>query len=282
MEQHRDQRYAENRGDGGDKRHLRHQRRTAPKLHAEHGAEGGDGHGNDHRIDLIDKVAHATDLEQKVHRQRHDEEAQKRGNIDFHTAHDLAKGQARHRRSDDHQGGRHGDIAHHRDGTGYEVGSVNTEGYQQGGGKSGNHSRGEQHLGIQIFHPILAFHEHHTGREDEEGIGHIQQGGIENGLGAEDGGDDGIADESHIGKHQREADHPLLITVLGYKPRHPEAEHQQHDVGEETDSQQGQYQRAVGQLRPHHRRENQRGTGDVDHDRGQFLVKLVSHIAQLA
>lgn len=93
MEQHRDQRYGEDRGDGGDKRHLRHQRRTAPKLHAKHGAEGGDGHGNDHRIDLIDKVAHATGLEQKVHRQRHDEEAQERGNIDLHTAHDLAKGQ---------------------------------------------------------------------------------------------------------------------------------------------------------------------------------------------
>jgi len=157
LEQHRDQRYGENRGDGGDKRHLRHQRRTAPKLHAEHGAEGGDGHGNDHRIDLIDKVAHATGLEQKIDRQRHDEEAQERGNIDFHTAHDLAKGQARHRRPDDHQGGRHGDIAHHRDGTGYEVGSANTEGHQQGGAKAAIIAGESSTLGFRFFTPYSPF-----------------------------------------------------------------------------------------------------------------------------
>ena len=69
--------------------------------------------------------------------------------------------------------------------------------------------------------------------------------------------------------------------VLADEAGYPETEHQQQDIGKKTYAQKRENERAVGQFFSHYRREHQQGAGNIYHDAGKLLVKLVAHIAQL-
>ncbi len=88
--------------------------------------------------------------------------------------------------------------------------------------RAGDH----QYLRIELLHAVLALDEHHACRKDEEGVGHIEQGCIKDGLRTEDARYDRVADEAHVGKHQGKAYHALVVMVLGDEAWHPEAEYQ--------------------------------------------------------
>ena len=51
------------------------------------------------------------------------------------------------------------------------------------------------------FHLVLASDEDCADGKDGKSVDYIKDGGIEDGLMTEDGGDDGIAHEPHITKH---------------------------------------------------------------------------------
>ncbi len=50
-------------------------------------------------------------------------------------------------------------------------------------------------------------HEIDAADEDGEGVGDVEQGGVEDGLSAEDGGCHGVADEADVAEHEHEAVH---------------------------------------------------------------------------
>ena len=112
--------------------------------------------------------------------------------------------------------------------------------------------------------------------EDGKRVDDVEDGGIEHGLVAEDGGDDGIAHEADVAEHQREA-HDALVLLLprqiaGQQERH----RRKHDVGDDADGEQRQDIAAVGQLARHRRREDERGTGDVDDQPRQLAVEVAA------
>ncbi len=124
-----DERYGDDAAQGGDERHLRYQRRVASVLEAEHGAETCHRHGDDHGVDLVDEWTDTTQLEEEIKAQGDDRKAQYGGDIDFRGSDNLLDGQLCHAGTDDHQGCRYGDVAHHRYWTGDDVGSMYAECY---------------------------------------------------------------------------------------------------------------------------------------------------------
>ena len=104
---------------------------------------------------------------------------------------------------------------------------MNPQRHQQGCHGSRNQSRTQQYLRVKLLHAVFALDEHHASREDEKRVRHVEQGSVEDCLGSEDARNDRISDESHVGKHQGETDHSLVVMVLADEPRHPESEHQQ-------------------------------------------------------
>ena len=85
---------------------------------------------------------------------------------------------------------------------------------------------------------VFSLDEHHAGCEYEEGVGHVQQGGIEYGVRSEYRCHYGIADETNVSKHQCESDHSLGVVVFGYESRYEESECQEYDVCQYAYSQQ--------------------------------------------
>ena len=251
-EQLRDERDGDDAAYGGDERHLGDERWIATVLEAEHGAETCHRHGDDHRVDVVHLLAHSAELEEEVETERYHHQADDGGDVDLWRANDLLDRQLRHRRADDHQGGWHGDVAHHRHRSGDDVGGVDAQRHQEGGEEGGEHRRTNQYLRVELLQTVLALDEHHARRKDEEGVRHIEQGGVEHGMWTEDARNDRVADEAYVGKHQGEANHALVVVVLADKAWHPEAEYQQYDIGEESYAQEGKDERAVGQLIAHH------------------------------
>ena len=225
-EQLRDERDGDDAAQGGDERHLGDERRIAPVLEAEHGAEASHRHCDDHRVDVVHLVAHSAELEEEVDAQRHYHQTEEGGEIDLRRADNLLDRELRHRRTDNHQGGWHGDVAHHRHRSGDDVGSMYAQRYQEGGEEGGEHRRTNQYLRIELLQAVLALDEHHACRKDEECVRHVEQGGVEDGVGTEDARYNRVADEAYVGKHQGETDHALVVVVLGDEPWHPETEHQ--------------------------------------------------------
>ena len=103
---------------------------------------------------------------------------------------------------------------------------MNPQRHQQGCHGSRYQSRTQQYLRVKLLHAVFALDEHHASREDEKRVRHVEQGGVEDSLGTEDARNDRISDEPHVGKHQGETDHSLVVMVLADEPRYPESEHQ--------------------------------------------------------
>lgn len=247
-----DERDGDDAANRGDERHLGDERRIAAVFQTEHRAETRYGHRYNHRIDVVDQIAYTTYLEQKIYAQRYYAKAQKRGYIYLRTADNLLHRQLRHRGTDNHQGSRNRDIAHHRDRTRNDIRRMYPESYQEGGYEGGKKSRREQYLRIELLDAVLTLDKHHASRKNEKGVRHVEQGCIKNRLRTKNARNDRVADETYVGKHQRKTYHALVIMIARDETRHPETEYQQKDVGKETYAQEGEDECAVGQLIAHY------------------------------
>ena len=103
---------------------------------------------------------------------------------------------------------------------------MDAECHDDGGKEGAEHRRTHQNLRVELLQTVFALDEHHACREDKEGVGHIEQGCVKDSVRPEDGRDDRIADEAHVGKHQRKAYHALVVMVLGDEAWYPETEYQ--------------------------------------------------------
>lgn len=72
-----DERDGDDAANRGDERHLGDERRIAAVFQTKHRAETRYGHRYDHRIDVVNLIAYATYLEQKINAQRYYAKAQK-------------------------------------------------------------------------------------------------------------------------------------------------------------------------------------------------------------
>ncbi len=93
--------------------------------------------------------------------------AQKRGNIYLRTADNLLHRQLCHRGTDNHQGRRYRDIAHHRYRTRNDIRRMYPESYQEGGNEGTKKSRRKQYLRIELLDAVLALDEHDTCRKNK-------------------------------------------------------------------------------------------------------------------
>ena len=177
-----DERNGDDAANRGDERHLGDERRIAAVFQTEHRAETRYGHRNDNRIDVVDLIAYTTYLEQKINAQRYYHKTQERGEVYLRTADNLLHRQLSHRGTDNHQGCRNRNVAHHRYRTRNDIRRMYPEGYQNGGNEGTQKSRRKQHLRIELLDAVLALDEHDTCRKNKKGVRHVEQRGIKNGL----------------------------------------------------------------------------------------------------
>ena len=247
-----DERDGDDTAHRGDERHFGDERWIAAVFQTEHRAETRYRHRNDHRIDVVDLIAYPTYSEQKIDAQRYCHKTQERGEIYLRTADNLLQRQFGHRGTDNHQGCRNRNIAHHRYWTCNDIRSMNPEGYQESSHEGSKKGRRKQYLRIELLNAVLALDEHDACCKDKECVRHVEQGCIENGLRTENARHDRVADESYIGKHQGKANHALIIMIACDETGHPETEYKQKNVGKETYAQKREDERAVGQLIAHY------------------------------
>ena len=72
--------------------------------------------------------------------------------------------------------------------------------------------------------------------KDSEGVDHIKDGGIEDGLMTEDRGDDGIAHESHITEHYGKPHGTFIFLSRGHITRQEEGSASQYEIGDDADA----------------------------------------------
>ena len=251
---------------------------------AEDGAVGGDGHGDDHRVDAYDEGVEAQCPEEVVDGDGQQGEAQEGGEVDGAVAQEGAEGELRHGGADDEQGGGHGDVANHGEGLADPLGdALDAQGDDEHGEISSEHGRAPEHFLLELRSVDgLARDEDGADGEDGEGVDHVEHGGIEHGFVSEDAGDDGIAHEADVAEHHGEAYHALIILLLRQQSGQPEGDAREQHVGEGADAEQGEDVAAVGQLACHGRGEDEGRAGDVDDELGEALVERPSHVVVFA
>ncbi len=166
-------------------------------------------------------------LKKKVEAQRNHYQAEQRGYVNLRAADNLLEGQLRHAASDNHQGGRNRYVAHHRYRTGDDIRRMNPERHQQGCHGSRQSEPGLSNtFGLNCFtlySPLMSIT---PAVKMKNVFGMFEQGSIEDGLRTEDARNDRVSDEAHVGKHQGETYHSLVIMVLADEARYPEAKYQ--------------------------------------------------------
>ena len=75
---------------------------------------------------------------------------------------------------------------------------MDAECHDDGGKEGSEHRWADEYLRVELLQAVLALDEHHACGEDEEGVGHIEQGGVKHGVRAEDARYDRIADEATL------------------------------------------------------------------------------------
>ncbi len=251
---------------------------------AEDGAVGGDGHGDDHRVDAHDEGVEAQEGEEVVDADGQDGKSQEGGEVDGGIAQEGAQRQLRHRRTDDEQGGWHGDVANHGQRLADPLGdSCDFQCHDEHGEVGGKHWCAPQYLLLELGTiDGLARDEDGADGEDGEGVHHVEHGGIEHCLVSEDACHDGVAHEADVAKHHGEAQHALLVLLLGEESGQPDCHAREEHVGEGTDAEQGEDVAAVWQFACHRRGEDECGASDVDDELGEALVERPSHVFVLA
>ena len=194
----------------------------------------------------------------------------------------LAHAYPGERRAYDKQRARHRDVADHRHRLANDVRHVDAQGHDDGGDIGGHHHGACQHLQLEVADGALALDEHHANGEDEKRVGHVEQGGVEYGLRAEDARHDGVADEPHVAKQDAEAYHALLKAVVADELGQRESHDGEKRVGDEAHAQQGEDETRVGQLVAHDGREDEQRATNVDNQRGQTLVEVAAHEPEAA
>ena len=146
------------------------------------------------------------------------------------------------------------------------------------------HRRAVEHLLLEalLVAARTARDEHRADGEHGKRVHHIQHGGIEHRLVAEDRRHHGIAHKAHIAENQCEADGALMVGIAREIARQQETRTCQQQIGEDADEQQRKDVLAVGQLARHRRRQDERRTGDVDDQPRQLAVEVASQITQFA
>ena len=215
---------------------------------AEDGAVGGDGHGDDHRVDAHDEGVEAEEGEEVVDADGQQGEAQEGGQVDSAVAKQGTEGKLRHRRADDEQGGGHGDVADHGEGLADPCGdAVDAQSDDEHGHIGGEHGCAPEDFLLELRTiDGLARDEDGADGEDGEGVDHVEHGGIEHGFVSEDAGDDGVAHEADVAEHHGEAQDALVVFPLGEESGQPDGDARQEDVGEGADAQERQDVAAVG------------------------------------
>ena len=122
-------------------------------------------------------------------------------------------------------------------------------------------------------------HEIDAADEDGEGVGDVEQGGVEDGLSAEDGGGHGVADEADVAEHEHEAVHAAQGGGVDVEARQDAAGDEEDGVGEEPYAQQGQDEFAARKDIAHDGREDEAGAGEVDDESGELALKDLAHEA---
>ena len=278
-EEHDQQGDGEHREEGGDERDLGDDGGVATVLQAEDGAVGGHGHGDDQGVDVDHEVREAQQRRQVIDGDGKEDEPEERCQVDGAVAEHRAQRELRHRRTDDEQGRRHGDVAKHGERLADERGDIiDLEGHDGHCEVGGEHRRRVENFLLEpaALNLTAARDEHCADGKHGKRVDDVEDGGIEHSLVAEDGGDDGIAHEADVAEHQREA-HDALVLLLARQVAGQEERHRRkHDVGDDADGEQRQDVAAVGQLARHRRREDERGTGDIDDQPRQLAVEVAA------
>ena len=274
--------HGEQRGDEGD---LGDERRIAAVLQTEDGAVGGYGHGDHHHVDVDNEVGEAHHTREEVDAQGQEDEPQGGSEVDGHVAHQRTQRQLRHAGAYDEQCCRHGDVAQHgerhADNAGDAVYLEGDDAHRQVGRQ---HGRRVEHLLLEMLpaHLTAPSDEQRADGEDGEGVDDVEHGGIEDGLVAEDGGDDGIAHEADVAVHQGEADGALVALPPRQVARQQEGYGGEQGVGDDADEQQRKDVLTVGQLTRHGRRQDECRTGDVDDQTRQLTVEVTTQKTKLS
>lgn len=113
--------------------------------------------------------------------------------------------------------------------------------------------------------------------EDEERVGDIEERGVEDSLMAKDGGDDGIAEEAHIGEHYHETEETALNIVAGEEARDCHCEEKKNGVGCETHDEEWRDERTVGECVAEDGGEDEEGAGDIYYESREPLVEIAAH-----
>lgn len=110
LQEHRQQRDADYRKQGGEEGALGHDDLPFLVLDAEQGAVRSHGHGGQHHVDIGDGVVHLTETGKVENQQGNEHQTQGRHQVDGCVAEHPADRYPGDGRADDEQGGRYGDI----------------------------------------------------------------------------------------------------------------------------------------------------------------------------
>ena len=189
-----------------------------------------------------------------MHTQGQYRQTEEGGGIHNRRTQQGTKGQLRHRRTNNQQGSRYGDITYHCQGLTDIAGDVvDAQGHNQHRQVGRQHRRAVENLLIEPFTAgaLTTGNHHGTNGKDGKRIDHIQHGSIENGLMSEDRSHHRVAHEAYIAKHHGKRKDATMLNALGQQTGEAPCQGSQHHIGQDTDTQQRQDILTVGQIACH-------------------------------
>ncbi len=237
--------HAGNDGDGGEGENggeegaLGHYRFIDSVLETEDGAERGDGHGDDERVDADNGGIEDDrgcgneqddELEHSKDQQRHEQQtAEARGPYTGASCHVLG-GNLRDAVADDEERSGHSDVADHGDGLGDDVGGMPGCDDDKDAEVGADHGRCDEAT-EQRSADVAPSDEACSPYEDRDGVWNVEDGGIEDGFGTEDRGYDGVADEADVSESEHEAMQAAFGVLAAPQAGQIGADGQQDGVG---------------------------------------------------
>lgn len=275
-EQHGEERDADHGQKGGPEGALRHHRLVLAVFQTEHGAERCHGHTHQHGVDARHGGVDAGKSAQIEHTHGHEQQADGAERVGAHGAHHAAHGDAGNARADDQKGGGHGHAAQQREWLADECRRLPSQCHDDDADVGGEHGRLVEQSPVELAR-LGASDKEHAPDEDGDGVGHVEDAGIEHRTAAEDGSDDGVADEPHVGVGYHETVHASVFAPYGHEAGQERRHDDEEYVGEGADGEQRKDKAAVGHGVAHGRRDDEAGARHLYHEVGQLAVEVAAH-----